>query len=70
MFSESLCKELFCESRSIGSRTVWLMLRGANGLDIPYTGYLVVNFKVRGVHMPAKRVVVIKDKCLVSYKAL
>lgn len=70
MFTEGLCKELFCESCPTGAETPWLTLRGANGLDIPYIGYIMVDFQVRGVQVPAKGVVIVKDHCLGSHKAL
>ncbi|KAG5284705.1 hypothetical protein AALO_G00029590 [Alosa alosa] len=39
-------------------------------LDIPYIGYLVLDFQVRGVQVPARGVVVVRDKCLGSHRAL
>lgn len=70
MFSESLCNELFGKSNQTGSGMPWFTLRGANGLDISYIGYLVVNFKVKGVQVPEKWVVVVRDQCLGTHKAL
>lgn len=70
MFTEGLCKELFCESCPTGSEMPWLTLRGANGLDIPYTGYIMADFQVQGVQVPGKGVVIVKDHCLGSHRAL
>lgn len=70
MFSESLCNELFGKSNQTGSGMPWFTLHGANGLDVSYIGYLIVNFKVKGVQVPEKGVVVVRDQCLGTHKAL
>lgn len=44
LFSESLAQELFADRRLQAMEASQLTLRGANGLDIPYTGYIVVDF--------------------------
>ena len=71
LFNESLCKELFCE-KPVGSKSdvPWLLLRGANGLAIPYTGYVVADFRVGGIDIPARGIVVVKDECLKNGRAL
>ncbi|KAL7862811.1 hypothetical protein SRHO_G00117950 [Serrasalmus rhombeus] len=71
MFAESLCKELFQDKELGGSEKIpWLTLRAANGLDIPYIGYMVVNFQVGGVEVPERGVIVAKDSCLGANRAL
>lgn len=70
LFSESLSRELFDARQLQGMETPWLTLRGANGLDIPYVGYLVTDFKIHGVTVPQKGVVVVRDHCLGVHRAL
>lgn len=40
----------------------WLQLRAANGLDIPYLGYLELDFVVLGRHIKNKGVLVVRDR--------
>ncbi|XP_076159467.1 uncharacterized protein LOC143142456 isoform X2 [Alosa pseudoharengus] len=70
MFAESLCKELFYEQEPKGPYGPWLTLRGANGLNIPYIGYLLLDFQVQGVRVPSRGVVVVRDDCLGTHRAL
>lgn len=46
------------------SSVSWLTLKAANGLNIPYIGYAVVDFIVGGLQVPGKGVVIVKDECL------
>ncbi|MGH0124627.1 UNVERIFIED_CONTAM: hypothetical protein FKN15_076715 [Acipenser sinensis] len=48
----------------------WLALRAANGLKIPYVGYLVADFQVGGVKILSRGVVVVKYDCLGSKQAI
>ncbi|XP_048853492.1 uncharacterized protein LOC125721577 [Brienomyrus brachyistius] len=48
------------DERVVGEAT-WLTLRAANGLEIPYVGYALVDVKVGGLLLPKKGVVVVKD---------
>lgn len=70
LFTESLCKELFNEQQLQETETPWLTLRGANGLDIPYVGYMVADFQVRDIKVSGKGVVIVKDHCLGAHRAL
>ena len=70
LLSESLCREIFNGQQLQQAEPSWLRLRGANGLDIPYTGYVLANFQLQGVAVPAKGVVVAKDHCLGQHGAL
>lgn len=70
LFSESLSKELFDGYRGQEAEVPWLILRGANGLDIPYIGYVVVDFHIQGVSVQQKGVVIVRDQCLGAHRAL
>ncbi|MGL5293021.1 MAG: retropepsin-like aspartic protease, partial [Aeromonas sp.] len=70
LFTESLAHELFGTNGRPPAEAPWLTLRGANGLDIPYVGYLVTDLKIHGVVVPQKGVVVVRDPCLGSRRAL
>lgn len=39
----------------------WLVLKAANGLDIPYVGYLELDVQVLGRNIPGRGVLVVKD---------
>lgn len=43
-----------------------LTLQAANGLEVPYLGYAIMDFEVGGIQIPARRVVIIEDACLSS----
>ena len=71
LFSESVCKEFFEHKRLEGNEHLsWLTLRAANGLSIPYVGYMVADFQVCGVRVPARGIVVVKDDCTGANKAI
>lgn len=42
----------------------WLNLKAANGLQIPYMGYALLDFEINGVKVMGKGVVVVDDSCL------
>ncbi|KAJ8356902.1 hypothetical protein SKAU_G00196960 [Synaphobranchus kaupii] len=42
----------------------WLELKGANGLDIPFIGYVMLDFVVGGVDIPRKGVLIVRDGCV------
>ena len=46
----------------LGKAPVFFRLRAANGLEIPYTGYAVLDFEVEGFSIPGRGVVVVKDE--------
>ncbi len=60
LFSESLSKELFSAQCLQEPEAPWLTLRGANGLDITFIGYL----EIHGITVPQKGVVDVRDPCL------
>lgn len=39
----------------------WLGLKAANGLDIPYTGYIEMDVVVLGQHIPGRGILVVRD---------
>ncbi len=66
LFSESLSKELFSAQCLQEPEAPWLTLRGANGLDITFIGYL----EIHGITVPQKGVVDVRDPCLGTHRAL
>ncbi len=48
----------------------WLTLRAANGLDIPYVGYILADFEVEVASVPARGIVIVRDGCLGTNQAL
>lgn len=48
----------------------WLKLKAANGLQIPYIGYVVLDFVIGGLVIPQKGVVITTDECLGSERGL
>lgn len=42
----------------------WLTLRAANGLQIPFVGYAVLDFTIGGIEVPGRGVVIVKDDCI------
>lgn len=65
LFSRSFFQKHFCtdELRDAGE-VPWLTLKAANGLNIQYVGYAVLDFEVGGVQILDKGVVIVKDSCL------
>lgn len=53
-----------------GDEPRWLTLKAANGLQIPYIGYALLDFKVGGVRLPNKGVVIVNDDCLGTERAI
>ena len=48
----------------------WLTLKAANGLQIPYVGYVLLDFEVAGVSVRDKGAIIVKDSCLGPEKAI
>ncbi|XP_041961507.1 uncharacterized protein LOC121719796 [Alosa sapidissima] len=42
----------------------WLALKAANGLNIPYVGYAVLDFQIGGIDVKGKGVVIVRDDCI------
>lgn len=70
LFSESLSREVFGRRSMQGTEAPWLTLKGANGLDIPYIGYLVTDLEIHGIVVPQKGIVIVQDHCLGTHRAL
>ena len=39
----------------------WLVIRAANGIEIPYTGYIEIDMEVCGIHVLKRGVLIVKD---------
>lgn len=48
----------------------WLVLKAANGLNIPDVGYAVVDMAVGGITLPEQGVIVVQDDCMDTERAL
>lgn len=71
LFSETLFKsQLQATILNAVEESNWLTLKATNGLQIPYIGYAVLDFKVGGVSIPKKGVIIVEDRCLGSDKAI
>jgi len=57
---ESFLEKYFTQAK-LGKDPVFFQLRAANGLEIPYIGYAVLDFEVEGISIPGRGVVVVKD---------
>lgn len=65
LFSQSLFQRHFSDDCiEDPSRISWLALRAANGLQIPYVGYAVLDFNIGGVEVKRKGVVIVQDDCI------
>ncbi|XP_041939766.1 uncharacterized protein LOC121700694 [Alosa sapidissima] len=71
LFSESLFKNQLQDSvLNTVDKPGWLTLKAANGLQIPYIGYAILDFKVGGIRIPNKGVIIVNDQCLGSDRAV
>lgn len=52
------------------AETPWLVLRAANGLEIPYVGYVLVDCMVESIPVPGKAVIIVNDECLGPNKGI
>lgn len=50
---ESFLEEHFTKVK-LGKTPVFFQLRAANGLEIPYTGYAVLDFEVGAINIPGR----------------
>uniref|UniRef100_A0A3B3HUY0 Gypsy retrotransposon integrase-like protein 1 n=1 Tax=Oryzias latipes TaxID=8090 RepID=A0A3B3HUY0_ORYLA len=60
LMAESMFNEHFSQTR-LGKAPLMFKLRAANGLEIPYVGYAILDVEVEGVNIPGRGVVVVKD---------
>lgn len=71
LISQSLFKRHLGETGVTSTDEVpWLNLRAANGLKIPYTGYIIADFIVGSVHVPEKGIIIVEDDCLGPEKGI
>lgn len=61
LMRQSMFDEYFSRDR-VGREPLVFKLRAANGLDIPYTGYAVLDVDIDDVRVPGRGVVIIKDE--------
>ncbi|XP_073720501.1 uncharacterized protein [Misgurnus anguillicaudatus] len=62
LITESFFKEHFeCKGKDVLQECGWLTLKAANGLSIPYLGYLELDVKIMGKILPKCGVLVVKD---------
>lgn len=65
LLSQSLFRRLLEGTRITNAdSTPWLTLRAANGLEIPYLGYALVDCVVGSVRVHGKGVIIVNDECL------
>ena len=50
-----------CPTGDVESTSSWLKLKAANGLDIPYIGYVELDVEVLGKILPKRGILIIKD---------
>lgn len=60
LMRQSMLEETFPSYR-LGD-TPLLTLRAANGLEIPYVGYALLDFEVAGIQLQGRGVVIVKDE--------
>lgn len=48
----------------------WLTLSAANGLRIPFVGYIVLDFNVAGIEIPGRAALIVEDRCISSDNGL
>ncbi|XP_062416225.1 uncharacterized protein LOC134107905 [Pungitius pungitius] len=71
LFSETFFQKwLSGEQKRSPQDLLWLSLKAANGLQIPYTGYAILDFSVGGVTVPSKGVIIVKDECLSAERGI
>ena len=58
LMRQSLFTEHF--SSKLATSPLFFNLRAANGLDIPYTGYAVLDLELEGKNVPGRGVVVVQ----------
>lgn len=66
MLRESAFNEGFgYQGARLQDPSAWLTLRAANGLSIPYLGYVEMDVRLGDVHLPRCGIIIVKDDCLV-----
>lgn len=67
LFSQSFFQRHFgCEKLRGAEDLQWLTLNAANGLRIPFVGYAVLDFNVRGIDVLGRAALIVEDQCISS----
>ena len=61
LMQQSLFDEHFSRAK-LGKDPLVFKLRAANGLDIPYTGYAILDLELEGIKIPGRGVVIVRDE--------
>lgn len=61
LMQQSLFEKHFTQAKH-GRTPVVFRLRAANGLEIPYTSYAVLDLEVEGIEIPGRGVVMVEDE--------
>lgn len=61
LMQEELFQEYFANHVSLGAEPSFLTLKAANGLDIPYVGYVTMDFDIEGVQVLKRGIVIVKS---------
>lgn len=59
--TEGFFRKHICPTGDVESTSSWLKLKAANGLDIPYIGYVELDVEVLGKVLPKRGILIIKD---------
>ena len=60
--TESCFNKNYCpKGRTLLSKSGWLTLTAANGLDIPYVGYFELDVEVLGITVPKRGILMVGD---------
>ena len=61
LMQQSFFDEYFSPAK-LGKKPLFFRLKAANGLDIPYTGYAVLDAEIEDIRVPGRGVVIVKDE--------
>lgn len=65
LFGQSFFQHHFIrEGRQDAGELAWLTLRAPNELQIPFVGYVVLDFTIGGIEVLDRGVMIVKDKCI------
>lgn len=70
LFSQSFQRHFGNEELQNAEDLQWLTLNAANGLRIPFVGYVVLDFNVGGIEFPGRAVLIVEDRCMSSDNGL
>ncbi|XP_078800217.1 uncharacterized protein LOC144990904 [Oryzias latipes] len=70
MLSQSLFRKCLGDCEAQVEEAPWLTLRAANGLEIPYVGYALLDCMVGGIRVSGKGILIVEDKCVGTEKGI